>query len=179
MSQGIDFAYLKGLIYDWVSTQAGSTPVIWADQAAPPPDGLFLTLKITSRIQIGQDYVGDPDEVTGLALKRGDRELMLSIQGFGDGALQALADIEEAFNVPLLHEDLEGKNIAVIGSNGLSDITGLFGSFREERASIDVRLRVAVPFYEEQPGGVNVGVIESTDMEGTVDGHTITINVQS
>jgi len=181
MSEGIDFSYFKSLIHTWISSQMGEVPVIWAEQTGPAPDELYVTLKILNRSAIGNDYIAPPDPVSGYGHKRGDREITLSIQALGEDSYQALADLEEAFRVPLVYESLETQGIVFIDTHGLSDITSLFGSFREERALLDVRLRVAVPFRETppEPCGVETGVIEKTTIEGEIEDHELTINVET
>lgn len=168
----IDYSKLKDALYDWASTQAGETPVIWANQNAPAPAGTFITLLINPVINIGQDYQTPPEEVFGMARIIGNREFTLSIQGFGSGSFQILSDIRFSLNKWTVQHALRLEGIAIIEKLGLNDISELFDTEIEERVSLDVRFRIASPFIEDlTTADDEVGVIETVEYEGDLSGH--------
>ena len=110
----------------------------------------------------------------------GNREIMLSVQGFGVGAFQSLADLEEAFRfeADTSVDSLSWSGIVFVDTEGVIDITDVIGTRLEERAFMDVELRIGAPF-EEIIADIHAGAIEDAEIAGTVNGLDVTVSVDT
>lgn len=170
----IDIALLKDNLFDWVDsvTSYGDSKIIWLDQNVPRPEKPYIGMRITPFVQVGQDYVGHPDNA-GDANINGNREFTLMIQHYGVGSVQVLENLRSSLQKPTIQESLREDGIVFVDRLDISDISELFDNEYEERATMDLLFRIAQSITD------NVGVIESTNIEGTYyapDLSTITIN---
>jgi len=147
-------------IYIWVSANT-SALVIFADQNAPRPDELYVTLKITGISNIGHREYTAPDYVTGDREIKYEDEITVSIQAYGPDALATIQEIKESLKKESVLISLESNKIAKRRDEPMTNLSAPIDSIIEERWGFDVTFGLANTITE------NVGVIESIEYEGT------------
>lgn len=89
------------------------------------------------------------------ALIAKDNEFTLSVQGFGDDSMQELTNIRDLLETFTVQGLLRAASLAFVQVLNFSDITGLFQSRFEPRASLDLLFRINSTVTED------AGVIET------------------
>ncbi len=180
-----DWATIRDTLYAWADAVLSTVPVIWAEQNATPPDEPYVTLRIASTTQEGQDAKLPPDAVTGAGEIVGNREFTLGVQAFKAGALVNVDKLRSSLEHPTIRETLRAGNVIYVDTLGSTNLTGIIPDTTryEERESLDVLMRT----WSEDTD--DVGVIEkvqgtadkSGEYSGTQDGVSLkrTLNVDA
>jgi len=164
----MDFEAIRTAIQAWaVSVVPVETIFLNQDGNVPPLP--FCTLLIQPVAFIGQDESSNDD--AGLVTYTGQREISVSAQYFGANAMQNAIDLGESIEM-LEARDLiaESDLVFVDRAGGVNDLSELFDTGFEERAGIDILLRVAS--IRTQAGII----IEKVEIDGEyikADGSTI------
>lgn len=162
---------------DWVTRFLGAgVPAIWADQNAPAPSTTYVTLRPMTNTSVGEDYVGAPDD-TGEAEIVGNREMMIYMQAFGAGALDALQTLRDSLRMESVQDAFIDAGIGFIDAERVENLSQLIATTMNERAALDVRFRANSSVID------NVGVIENVEIEATltdpISQVVVEINVES
>lgn len=171
--QGFDLTVTDAEVIGGVSqaevsiSQSQQGLVIWANQNAPAPEVDYLTLFVGPLEFIGRDYVSMPASVSELASIGGTREFTVSVQGFGDTAIQRLYDIRQGMENPEILEQLQALGLAALTSGPVTDLTQVMGILQEPRALLEARIRIGIPYGTT--GTVDLGVIETAEITGEVE----------
>lgn len=154
-----------------VAWAAAASPlkVMRADQNAPvpkddanPPKTLpYVTLKLGTNTRVGEDHVGLPDN-DGNAHIVGNRELIVSLQAIGNGALDGLEAIRSSLGKPSVQDTFCAAGLAYVESMPILDITNLVEVNFIERGSLDIRFRTDSVITD------NVGIVAHVEIEGNV-----------
>jgi len=148
-----DFDSIKDGIYEWINSVSG-LEAVRADQNAPKRNNSFFTYKLNSILQIGEDYLSEPDD-NGLANVCGSRDFTCQILGFGDGIMEKTEALRSSLQIPDILDALGAKKIVVFDRSGIEDLTALDESEFEARSSLDVFMR-----SEMITTGVDIGAIK-------------------
>ena len=143
----------KGL-HDWIHGVTGKTAIM-ANQNAPRPALPYYTWSENTISKMGEDYA-DATAVVG------NRDFTVSIQGFGDGVLSGLEDLRTSLGKPSVQIALRAKNIIVVDSGAVTDLTGLDDTKWVERSQCDFIFRTSA---EVTTGD---GIIETVEVQETI-----------
>lgn len=167
----IVFKTLKNALYDWaVSNVPVNMPVVYYYPNAPRPTVDYVTLLISSVNQIGWDYVPMPSDNSGIVEQVGDREFIVTVQGYGGDPLTVLENLRTSLQKQTVLDSLANKGIVFVNWYTIQDITDLVDSRFEQRATMDILFRIAQEYFD------NLGVISQTEIEEiifNVDGSLI------
>lgn len=156
----LNFEEVKTHLYEWtVSNLPANTPVIFLYQNAPRPEVAYVTLYISSLVQIGNDYVPRPDNQAGTIEQIGDREFTLQIATYGGDCLTRLEDLRSSLQKESVLDTLRENGIIFVQQFDIQDITELVASRFENRAQMDVLFRIA------QTYGESLGSIETVEIQ--------------
>lgn len=167
----IRFDLLKAALVGILEEAVGIKPFIFEDQAGPRPEsGNYGTLKlITPLVMEGQDSEtteADGDNV--IITTHGQRELTLSINIYRENAFQKMVLLQTKIQSNRFREKARftakarGQSFAFIDALSIQDLTALLNSNYEERAQMDVRIRVVSSFSE------TVETIGEVVLDGTI-----------
>jgi hypothetical protein len=155
---------IENAVYTWVATATGAT-TIFQHQAWPRPDPPYLTIRLGVITHLGHDeersFVdpGAPDYAT--VTYRGDREIAVSVQALGAGALELARAAARALVTETTRSQLGAASLFVRGGiPPINDLTALIETDWEERAQFDVTLG----FSEEHTD--TVPLIETVETHG-------------
>ncbi len=154
----IRFDILKAALVGILQEATGIKPFIFEDQAGPRPEsGNYGTLKlITPLIMEGQD--SETIEAAGdfVTIKtQGQRELTLSVNLYREDAFQKMALLQSKIQSRRFRESARftakarGQSFAFIDALSIQDLSALLNSNYEERAQMDVRIRVVSVLSEQ------------------------------
>lgn len=163
-------AQIETAMRTWlVDALGGGVTVIFADQAAPRPDPPYATCKVMGPRSVGHDDRRAIDD-DGLQDMVGDRVITVSVQVFGDGAVDNARTAANALNKEAARAKLATVGIAPRGGSAINELTALLEVGAEERAQFDAQFGFADEYTDD------VGLIERVEGEGTIDApaeHTI------
>lgn len=150
----------RAALYAWATEFAGC-PAIWARTNGPQPNPPYVSLSVLAVEPLSGLHRRAP-EADGYSLSSGEQTVVISAQAFGEGAMARVmalgASIERQAGIWML----DAANLVAVDALGAVDISALIGSEWQERASVDVRIRV--PFSASD----FVSWIESVELTGTV-----------
>lgn len=163
----IPFATLKLALYNVVSTELDCT-TIWADQSEVRPPRPYASLKLTSGpVVVANDEVRQPTsgsfEVAGL------RRMTLSVQAFGEGALERMSRLQTALSKESVLESLDKSGVAIVEVAGVQNLTGLLDNRFETRAQMDVG------FYAAENESDSTDFVESVEVTSEPDSDTFVV----
>lgn len=101
----------------------------------------------------------------------GMRKAVASINIFGENAIDTLAKLRDSLDRPDVIEDFDVNNLVALDDGQLNDLTALQETEYEERGQLD--LTVAFVISSE----VDVGTIDEVDLDGTVNGKDISVDI--
>ena len=171
----INFNAVKVSLQEWIvrSTLLADNEVVFSDQSAPQPDKPYISIKVTSIVNIGQkDARGSIDDA-GFSDFVGIREFTLSIQYFGIDALNALSILKDSLNDEVELQILRDNNIVFVEELLFADVSSLLETIWEERAQLDLLFRTTSVSSHE------VGIIERMYLKPSyrnADGSSISDN---
>ena len=146
----MDFQTLKDNLFDIINEciDYGEDKLIWSNGNGERPPLPYLTMKIDSITQIGQDDITEPAD-DGVVTFWNNREFTLSLQGFGEESIIELERIYNAIKLEEIHILAMSKDLYIIESMPIQDITELLDSqYFEQRYSMDIRFRTASSLTE-------------------------------
>jgi hypothetical protein len=160
-------AQLKAAVYAWVYG-ATSTTVIFAEQDSPRPDPPYLTVKVGTVASVGQEETREMVDPGAPALATqhyfGDREVTVSVQAFGDGAMDLARKAARALATETTMAQLAAANLCHRGTiPAVNELTELLDTGFEERAQFDAALAFGEDYTDI------VGLIEVVEGEGTFE----------
>lgn len=143
------FADLKTALYNWATSNVPSgMPVIYYYPNAPRPTVDYVTLLISSVTQIGWDYVPQPTDSAGDVEQVGDREFILSVQGYGGDPITVLENLRTSLQKQTVLDTLRASGIVYFDWFPINDITDLVDSRFEQRATMDLHFRIAQEYFD-------------------------------
>jgi len=156
----LNFNSIKVSLYDWATQNIPSgMPAIYLFNNAPRPTVDYITLYITSCVQVGWDYVQDPLDDTGIAEQVGDREFTLQIQAYGGDPFTVLNNLRTSLQKQTVLDNLRASGIVFCNWFPINDVTELIDSRFEQRGSLDIVFRMADVYTDE------IGVINTVEVE--------------
>lgn len=174
----ISFNTVRTNLYNWaVANVPVGMPVIYYYQNAPRPTVDYVTLYITSTVQIGRDFTQSPLTTAGTSAMIGDREFTLQIQAYGGDPITILENLRTSLQIVTVLDSLRAQGLVYVDWLAINDITDLINSRYEQRASMDLRWRIAQQ-YTEQAGAISTANVHETyfDSDGSlIISNTITI----
>ena len=167
----IRFDILKVALVSILEEATGVSPFIFEDQAGPRPEsGNYGTIKfITPLVMEGQDSeTVEADGDNAIITTQGQRELILSVNLYREDAFQKMALLQTKIQSRRFREaarfkaKAHGQSFAFIDALSIQDLTALLNSNYEQRAQMDVRIRVVSLFSE------TVETIGEVTLDGTI-----------
>lgn len=173
----LDFNAIKTNLYNWASANVPvGMPVIFLYPNAPRPQtpqgGMldYVTLLISSTSQIGWDYVPRPVDNSGTVNQTGDREFTLSVNAYGGNVLTVLENLRTSLQKQTVLDSLTANGLVFCNWFDINDITDLVDSRFEQRATMDIRFRIAQT-YTDTLGTIATTVLR--EIIKNVDGTTV------
>lgn len=150
---------IENAVVVWVAAATGATTII-ADQAKPRPATPYATVKVSGFRAIGFDDkrgITDPGApAEGVQTYRGDREVTVSVNVIGSGALDLARAAANSLMQRPVRDQLATAGLCHRGIvPTVNDLTGLLDTTFQPRAQFDVRLGLAddhtasVPLVED------------------------------
>ena len=162
------FKDLKTALYNWaVANVPSSMPVIYYYPNAPRPTVDYVTLVISSVSQIGWDYVPQPIDADGDVEQVGDREFIVTAQGYGGDPLTVLENLRTSLQKQTVLDTLRASGIVFCDWFPINDITDLVDSRFEQRATMDIRFRIAHEYFDTLG---TIAQVEAEEVILNVDG---------
>ena len=162
-------AQLRQILFDWIKGETG-LKIIIANQGAHRPARPYVSLNVfVASAEMGgmdQQRVND----IGNVVTSGMRRLTASINIFGPDAVEKLTKIRDSLDRPDIIELFARKEIAELERGAVQDLTALEETDYEERGQMDI----TIAYVSESE--VDVGTIETVEIEGTAGSHTIPVN---
>jgi len=156
----IDFMVVRTNLYVWASSNIPvGMPAIYYYPNAPRPTVDYITLYLSSIDQIGWDYVQGPLAIDGIAEQVGDREFILTVQGYGGDPMTVLQNLRTSLQKQSVLDSLRVNGIVFVSWFPINDITDLVDSRFEQRATMDIRFRIADVYSD------NSGVISTVELQ--------------
>jgi len=138
------FSQLKTYLYNWaVANVPLGMPVIYYYPNAPRPTVDYVSLLISSLIQVGWDYWPSPTDTAGDVIGIGDRDFTLQVQAYGGDPLTILENLRTSLQKQTVLDSLRVNGIVFVSWFQINDITDLVDSRYEQRATMDILFRVA------------------------------------
>lgn len=168
----INDAIIKTKIYAVIRKYLKSeATILWELQGQPRPAKPFCSMNfLTGPIKQGEDeeVVNDDNKVE----KQGLRELTLSVNYFGEHAMQELGYLITALGFPTARELLlKDADLVFIAAAGPRDLSSLMENKFETRAQVDLRFRVIGSMADPDSD-----VIETVVLENGIDNSSTEIN---
>lgn len=158
-------ANIEAAVYTWVSVATGAT-VIFVDQNKPRPATPYLTVRVGTVTSFGHDErrgMTDPG-APELAEQtyRGDREVTVSIQAFGTGAMDLARAAARALGTETTRAQLAASGLCHRGIiPTVNELTQLLETDFEQRAQFDATLAFGKDYTDD------VALIETVEGQGT------------
>lgn len=176
----IDWEVVKTNLYDWaIENGTENMPVIFLNENAPRPTTDYLTLNISSLVQIGEDYTTQPDNDNGIIEMVGNREFTLQIQSYGGFPLDYLEKLRFSLQKQTVLDSLRSNGLIFVNHFQITDITQIIDTGFEQRGSMDVLFRIAQT-YEDELGSIHTVNIEEelSDDDSIVFDGSFTVTTQ-
>ena len=175
----INFETVKNYLYSWASDNLpANTPVIFLYNNSPRPSTDYVTLNISSLVQIGDDYIPRPTTTGGEIEMVGDREFTLQIGTYGGDCLTKLEDLRSSLQKTTVLDTLRANGLIFVQQFPIQDVTELVATRFEKRAQMDVLFRLAQT-YDDTLGSIETVVVneEFSNSESIVYEETVTISI--
>lgn len=156
-------------------SQLSEIPFIRANQNGPRLNLPYATYQVGSRTTVGSEEYGLAGD-DGVIPIVGVREGTILINFFGDGARWHAEDLVNSIRKVTSHDLMRKLNLILFATGNVTNVTALRDNVTfEEMANVDVSFRYAAKYSD------NVGVIETVDATGEIQGQTNhrTITVKS
>lgn len=110
-------------------------------QNGPKPKKPYLTMRLSSLRRVGMDEQRRTATAGEVEIV-GPREMTLSLQWFGDGAMAGLTDLAQALQKPTVVDRCMSAGFAVFDVDAVQELGALSGTTWEERAVLDMYVRI-------------------------------------
>lgn len=158
----LDFNQVMLNIYNWVVANIpGNYPAIFLYQNGPRPTVDYVTINMTSLVQIGEDYTPDPTDDTGIVGMVGDREMTIQLASYGGKNVDpftVMENLRSSLQKQTVLDSLRVNGIIYANHFPINDISVLIDTLYERRAQMDVLFRIG-QYY-----GDNLGDIDTINM---------------
>lgn len=156
----LSVATIRTNLYTWAVANVPATmPVIYLNNNSPRPTVPYVTLYISSFVEIGWDYLQQPlSTTTGIGNLTGDREFTLQVQAYGGDPITILETLRTSLQLPSVLASLRSSGLVRVNWFPIADITELVDSRFEQRATMDVLFRVAQT-TTDNVGNINTAVV--------------------
>lgn len=159
----LNFSTVKNSLYNWaVANVPSGMSAVWYFPNAPRPTVDYITLQISSLVQIGWDYIPQPVDDAGNVEGVGDREFTLHVQAYGGDPFTVLENLRTSLQKPTVLDSLRANGIVAVNWFPIQDITDLVDSRFEQRASMDILFRIAQEWID------TLGTIAQVEIEETI-----------
>ncbi|MCP4482073.1 MAG: hypothetical protein GY817_04640 [bacterium] len=169
----IDWQATKKVIHDWTSgiTGIALNRVIWSHGNAPAPSLPYITLEVFNGLSKDGTPSMDYDTEAQKFKSRITKKFTLTVQAFGNMALELLEKIQNGADNPLELEKLIKNGISVVRTYEIANINKLINTEYENRYSMDI------DFYISDTNELTgLEPIEKIEMSGNVDDRQILDN---
>lgn len=164
----LDLTLQKKAIYEWAKQEL-EMEFIWADQNAHRPNKPYGAMKIIP----GFSKIGATDNIThkldGVFNVAGTREFTLSLNCYGDSALERANFVSSSIEKPTVIEKFSVAGLVVVKVEQVNDLSKLMDNAYETRSQIDVKFRLAQIVEDE------IGIIETVELKNNMNGKTTII----
>lgn len=145
------------------TTEAIDVTVIFANQNAPRPDKPYATILIVSNVALGGRDEQRSTDSDGIMTLTGLRRMTLSINIFGEGALDYMEQARNSLNKQTVLDDFFwADDIAIINKGEIQNLTLLLETIYEPRAQMNLTIGYAQEYYDD------VGFIESVEVNDEI-----------
>lgn len=169
----MQFEAIHQAIFDWVKSAVSETPgvtIYWDEPDAPrPPMPAVRISFLTGPTMVGQDSLSPVANNPNQFKITGRRTMLLSVNAYGDEAMQLLSDLQTSISNPLDMEILSAVRVSVLNTSAPRDINTALETKIESRGQMDITLLAT----EEKIVGLSY--IESTEVLGHVSGNDLTV----
>lgn len=155
---------------------ANPIPIVWGDENGIIPDKAYVTMKTIAFPQLGQAWESDikiPPTPALPAAKppdyqemRIEKELTLSVQGFGYNSKDYLDTLQDSLNLPTIQEYLDSKFLAVRDFGTVTNIAAVLDGTNEKRWLLEVVFGVGL-LLKDDGGGKGRNWIETVQWAGS------------
>jgi hypothetical protein len=170
-------ANIETAVLAWLEAATSET-VIFAEQGKPRPSTPYLTAKVGNIVSFGQDDrrgmtdPGAPSYAT--QTYRGDREINVSVQAFGSGAMDLARAAANALRTETTRAQLATAGLCHRGVvPAVNELTELLETDFEERAQFDATLAFGEEYTDTVP------LIEDVEGQGTFTGSPTSPRVET
>lgn len=161
-------AQVRQAIYNWAKKEL-AIEVIWSEQAEIRPDRPYVMLKlITGPLRGGHDEIRQP--TPGTYKVCGMRGITVSVNVFGEKALELAAQLQTSLEKITVQEALRSAGLSFIRAEAVTDLTVLMETRFDTRANLD-----AMFAYAENVDD-NVGTIEHVAVKNLITGESTVVN---
>lgn len=148
----LNYNTIRTTFYNWASLNVPmGMPVIYYQPNAPRPLVPYVTLYLNVSNQVNQDYVSPGADAGGNVFMRGDRQLVLQVQAYGNDPETVLENLRSSLNKETVGNILHAGGVSYLSTLAMNDITDLVDSQFERRAMMDLNFSVG-QFYSDNPG---------------------------
>lgn len=164
----LDLTLQKKAIYEWAKQEL-EMEFIWSDQNAHRPNKPYGSMKIIP----GFSKIGATDNIThkldGVFNVAGTREFTLSLNCYGDSALERANFVSSSIEKPTVIEKFSVAGLVVVKVEQVNDLSKLMDNAYETRSQIDIKFRLAQVVEDE------IGIIETVELKNNMNGKTTII----
>ena len=173
----INLETVKTNIFNWAKLVLPvNTPVIMYYENAPRPPQNYVTINISSYVEIGEDYTPRPKINAGDVEQVGDREFTVQLQAYGGDAMGTLETLRYSLQKQTILDTLRVNGLVFAQQFPIVDITELVNSRFEPRASMDVLFRMAQT-YGDTLGTIATVEIREQFLQGSVIVYDKTVTI--
>lgn len=148
----INYQTIKQDLYTtFLSLVPSGMPVIFYQPNSPRPIVPYLTIFLSLSNAIGYDYTSPNSDINGDVYMKGDRQMIVQLQAYGDEPLNVLENIRTGLQKQTVLDILGAGGMSFLTSFGINDITDLVDSQFERRAQLDISLAIAQEYFDN-PG---------------------------
>lgn len=126
-------------------------PVIFYQPNSPRPIVAYISIFLNFSNMIGYDYTAPNAETNGNVYMKGDRQMTVQLQAYGNDPITVLENIRTGLQKQTILDILGAGGISFLTSFGINDITDLVDSQFEKRAQLDISLAIAQEYFDN-PG---------------------------
>jgi hypothetical protein len=147
----LNITTLREATYDYLaSVCTAGTPIIRYDTNAvqpvavggTPTPNMYITFLLTTFKKVNDDHITQPSSAEAIKIY-GTREFIMSLEGYGPGAIAELDKIRSSIEVPNNRDALRAKGIIVFRFGDILDLSEVYESRFHERGSLELSCRTS------------------------------------